>query len=181
MSWDPSAEDAAPGGLLNATPSKSFTIDEAIDRLQPGKFQRRLLYASGMCNGVNAMAVMALGFIRPAIVVEYDVSEEQSNWLQSSVFWGILMGTLLFGPLGDSFGRRPLFLLSSMITALCSLASGFSTSFIMLVLLRFGVGIGVGGTVIPFDTLAELTPSRIRGKSRLVFCANKESIVCGRP
>ena len=70
----------------------------------------------------------------------------------------------MFGPLGDEWGRKPTFLLSSTITAVCSIASAFAPNFPALVLLRFGVGIGVGGTVIPFDTLAELTPSRFRGK-----------------
>jgi MFS family permease len=70
---------------------------------------------------------------------------------------------MMFGPLGDVWGRKPTFLLSSTITAVCSLASAFSPNFPALCLLRFGVGIGVGGTVIPFDTLAELTPSHVRG------------------
>lgn len=138
-------------------------IDEAIDKLKKGKFQRRILAAAGMCNGVNAMAVMALGFIRNALIIDFNISIDQSNWFESSVFFGILFGTLCFGPLGDEWGRKPVFLLSSTITAVGSLASAFAPNFPALVLLRFVVGIGVGGTVIPFDTLAELTPSRFRG------------------
>jgi MFS family permease len=69
----------------------------------------------------------------------------------------------MFGPLGDRVGRKPILLLSSTITASCSLASSYAPTFEALVLLRFGVGIGVGGTVVPFDMLAELTPSRFRG------------------
>lgn len=138
-------------------------IDEAIDKLKKGRFQRRILAAAGMCNGVNAMAVMALSFIRNAIIIDFDISIDQSNWFESSVFFGILFGTLCFGPLGDEWGRKPVFLLSSTITAVGSLASAFAPNFQALVLLRFVVGIGVGGTVIPFDTLAELTPSRFRG------------------
>lgn len=67
-------------------------IDEAIDRLKKGRFQRRLLVAAGMCNGVNAIAVMALSFIRNALIVEFDISIDQSNWFESSVFFGILFG-----------------------------------------------------------------------------------------
>ena len=67
-------------------------IDEAIDRLTKGRFQRRLLAAAGMCNGVNAMAVMALSFIRNAIIIDFDISIDQSNWFESSVFFGILFG-----------------------------------------------------------------------------------------
>jgi hypothetical protein len=67
-------------------------IDDAIDRLEKGRFQRRLLIAAGMCNGVNAMAVMALGFIRNAIIIDFGISVDQSNWFESSVFFGILFG-----------------------------------------------------------------------------------------
>lgn len=70
---------------------------------------------------------------------------------------------MVFGPLGDRVGRKPIFLLSSTITAICSLASSYAPTFQALVLLRFGVGIGVGGTVVPFDMLAELTPNHFRG------------------
>jgi MFS family permease len=70
---------------------------------------------------------------------------------------------MLFGPLGDRVGRKPILMLSSTITATCSLASSYAPTFEALVLLRFGVGIGVGGTVVPFDMLAELTPSHFRG------------------
>jgi len=37
-----------------------------------------------------------------------------------------------------------------------------------LLVLRFGVGMGIGGFTVPFDLLAESVPSRDRG---LVLCA----------
>jgi len=148
--------------MLDAERPPQLTIDQAIDRLEKGKFQQRLLIASGMCNAVNAMAVMSLSFIRLPVRMEFGVSITKASWLSASVFFGILLGAL-FGPLGDRWGRKPMFLISSLLTAVLSLASSFVTSYGALVLLRFGVGCGVGGTVIPFDILAELTPSQVRG------------------
>ena len=133
-----------------------LTVDEAIDRLGNGGFHRRLLWAAGICNGVNAMAVMALSFIRASVRLEYNLSIDQSAWLTSSVFLGILVGTFLFGPLGDIIGRKPTFLISSALTAVCGIASVFLPNYAVLVILRAGVGMGVGGTVIPFDTVGEL-------------------------
>jgi hypothetical protein len=81
------------GGIVNGVPRK-ITVDAAIDRLEKGGFQRKLLFAAGMCNAVNAMAVMVLSFIRSAVIVDFGVSVDQSSWFESSVFIGILFGTV---------------------------------------------------------------------------------------
>jgi hypothetical protein len=81
------------GHIVNVVPRK-LTVDEAIDRLEKGGFQRKLLFAAGMCNAVNAMAVMVLSFVRSAVIVDFGVSVDQSSWFESSVFIGILFGTM---------------------------------------------------------------------------------------
>lgn len=44
------------------------------------------------------------------------------------------------------------------------IATTFAQNVTMLIIFRFGVGIGVGGLVIPFDLLAEFTGKADRGK-----------------
>ena len=91
---------------------------------------------------------MVLGFLRPAVQIEFMLSKEESAFLASSVFWGILAGTVFLGPLGDHLGRKPMFVLSTTISAVCGVASSFSQTWWALLMLRFGVGVGVGGTNI---------------------------------
>jgi len=136
-----------------------LTIDDAIDSLGNvdgggrGCFHRRLLWAVGMSNGVNAMVVMVISFLHQTIKIQWDLSSHAASFLSSSVFVGIMAGTFILGPMGDSVGRKPTFLISSTIVAVCGMLSAASPDYYVLILLRFCVGFGVGGTVIPFDTM----------------------------
>ena len=78
-----------------------------------------------------------------------------------------MLGTLILGPLGDHFGRRPMFLVSSIIIAVFGFTTAICTSFVPLVITRFLVGFGVGGLIIPFDILAEMLPIHHRGRDLL--------------
>ena len=74
-----------------------------------------------------------------------------------------MLGTLILGRLGDRIGRKPMFLLSASIVAVTGLLTAASVSYGMILACRFGVGFGLGGVVIPFDTLTEIMPSQQRG------------------
>ena len=132
-----------------------------------GRFHRRLLWAVGMCNGVNAMVVMVISFLHQTIMVQWDLSSHAASFLSSSVFVGIMAGTFILGPLGDTVGRKPVFMISSIIVTVCGMLSAAAPDYYILILLRFCVGFGVGGTVIPFDTLAEFCSCQNRGTSLL--------------
>jgi MFS family permease len=74
------------------------------------------------------------------------------------------MGTLILGRLGDRLGRKPVFLASASIVALAGVLTAASQSYWMVLGCRFWVGFGLGGVVIPFDTLTEIMPAKQRGR-----------------
>src|SRR5258707_370996 len=57
--------------------------------------------------------------------------------------------TLFYGTLSDSFGRRPVLLISMLLYVLSSIGAGLSTSLGMLILFRFlqGATAGAGGVI----------------------------------
>ena len=87
--------------------------------------------------------------------------------MTACVFAGSLVGTLTLGWLGDHYGRRPAFLLSSAIIALFGVFTAFATDYASLLGIRFAVGFGVGGLTVPFDIFAEFLPKEHRGKQLL--------------
>jgi MFS family permease len=78
-------------------------------------------------------------------------------------FLGAFIGTLVLGPLGDKLGRKPLFIFSAASISVCGMLTALSTSYVLMMIFQFGVGIGLGGVVIPFDAIAEFIPNQHRG------------------
>ena len=82
-------------------------------------------------------------------------------FLWSSI--GIMVGALSAGPIGDRIGRKPLLLASLTIFGLASLLSGFAGSLLVLSVLRFFTGMGIGGAFPGAATLAgDYAPRRLR-------------------
>src|SRR5712691_13289145 len=82
-------------------------------------------------------------------------------FLWSSI--GIMVGALSAGPIGDRVGRKPLLLASLAIFGLASLLSAFAGSLLMLSILRFFTGMGIGGAFPGAATLTgDYAPRRLR-------------------
>ena len=84
--------------------------------------------------------------------------------MTSSVFLGMLVGSLFWGALSDSFGRRPVFLSSAAVIAVAGTVSALAVDVYSMMFCRFMVGVGVGGFTIPFDIAAEFMTSKNRGR-----------------
>lgn len=103
----------------------------------------------------------ALLFIKQSI----PMSDTQIGLIVGAVLGGGLAGTLLAGPLGDYYGRRKLILLSSVLFILGVLCVVFAQTFILILLARIllGVGVGVVAVAVPLY-VTEIVPAKARGK-----------------
>jgi MFS transporter, putative metabolite:H+ symporter len=132
-----------------------------------GRFQRRLLLSAGLCIAADTMEVILLSFLTLVLIEEWDLTHQQGSAVTSVVFIGALIGTLVLGPLADAFGRKPLFVFSTLTIAICGMLTALSRSYWVVMIFQFGVGFGVGGVVIPFDAVAEFIPNDQRGPQLL--------------
>jgi MFS family permease len=146
-----------------------ITVDEAIERLGMGPFQIKVLVAAGLCFAADAMQVLLLSFLCEVLRVEWDLTDEKTASITSVLFLGAMLGTVIFGPLADRRGRKPVFLLAASVISFFGLAVGFVTGYWGLLAMIFMVGVGVGGLTVPFDILAEFLPSESRGKNLLLI------------
>ncbi len=85
---------------------------------------------------------------------------------------GILLGSLVLGPLSDRFGRRRLLMLTLVATAVGHLLTAFALQqrlYLLFVLARWGAGLAEGNVAIARALLADLHPQidRTRGFARL--------------
>lgn len=155
--------------LLHGSSSGSYhpnilSIDEAIETVGSGAFQRRLFLATGLAASADATEVMLLSFLSLSLQSEWGLTSTSAANLSAIVFVGMLVGTLVLGYLGDHIGRRPTYLASCVIITAFGVATAFAPNYAGLLGIRFVVGFGVGGITVPYDIFSEFVPTAARGK-----------------
>jgi MFS transporter, DHA1 family, multidrug resistance protein len=91
---------------------------------------------------LNALAIDAMLPAFPAIVGNLSLANPNSIQYIISIFLaGTGVGALIHGPLSDRYGRKPILLIATVGAALFSLACSLSTSFEMLLAMRFCHGL----------------------------------------
>lgn len=90
------------------------------------------------------------------------------------------MGSLALGVMSDTLGRRPAFLLATMLVLLFGVSTTFATNIWWLVVFRTLVGFGAGGMEVPFDLLGEMINHKENNRSvygRHIYSSSSSSIV----
>jgi MFS transporter, AAHS family, 4-hydroxybenzoate transporter len=91
--------------------------------------------------------LQAANFAAPGILKSFGITRAQVGPLLSSSLLGVLFGAALIGPLGDRLGRRLLITSGSVAYGLLSLCAAWSTNLAQLIVLRFLIGLGLGGVL----------------------------------
>lgn len=84
----------------------TYTVDEALIKLGFGKFQAFVLFYAGMGWIGEAMEMMLLSFVGPAVQTQWNLSAQKESMITSVVFVGMLIGAYSWGIVSDTYGRR---------------------------------------------------------------------------
>lgn len=100
--------------------------------------ERELVVMMASLMALNALAIdsMLPAFPRMAKGLAL-VDPNQVQYVISVFLAGTGIGALFHGPLSDRFGRKPVLLWALLVSAISSFACSFSTSFNMLLVMRF--------------------------------------------
>lgn len=134
------------------------TMDDV--RLSPAHL--KMLAVLGLALIIDVMKPATLGFVMPGIAEEYGITKSTVAILPLVALTGTVVGSIMWGFLGDIIGRRGSIVLASLIfigTAIC----GAMPSFAWNVFMCFVMGLSAGGLLpIVFTLLAETIPARHR-------------------
>ncbi|KAG9142323.1 hypothetical protein Leryth_026953 [Lithospermum erythrorhizon] len=146
-----------------------YTLDEALNSVGFGKFQLLVLSYAGMGQVCEAMEMMLLSFVGPAVQSEWSLSSRQESLISSVVFAGMLVGAYSWGLVSDKYGRRKGFLITAMITSGAGFLSAIAPNYTMLIIFRGMVGAGVGGGPVLASWFLEFIPGAYRGTWMVVY------------
>jgi len=114
--------------------------------LRPGTFALTALLAA-----LSAVGPLTTDMYLPSlpdIARHLDASTAQVQLTLSSYLIGFALGQILYGPVSDRHGRRPVLIGALVLYCLASLACALSSSIEMLIVARFVQGVGGSGGIV---------------------------------
>lgn len=141
----------------------------------PGMGFREFVVLMAGLMATNALSIDSMLPALPAIGHALGVaSENERQWVVTAYLLGFGGAQLVYGPLADRYGRRPVLAVGMAIFIVFSILAAFAWSFETLLLARVVQGIGVAGTrvltiSIIRDCYAGRTMARVMSLTFIVF------------
>jgi DHA1 family bicyclomycin/chloramphenicol resistance-like MFS transporter len=124
---------------------------------------------------LNALAIDAMLPALPAIGDSLGVVTDNSRqWIITAYLLGFGVAQIVYGPLADRYGRKPILIIGISIYVVFSLLAAIAPTFETLILARIGTGIGAAATrvlavSIVRDRYSGRMMARVMSLSFLVF------------
>jgi putative MFS transporter len=143
---------------------------KALDEVPISKRHVALMLVMAAAVTIDVMKPATLSFVLPGMTREYGLRSplHQSGTIPAALLplagiTGTVLGSFLWGWMGDRLGRRPSILMAAM-TFIATSICGSMPSFTLNMVMCFIMGLGVGGMLpIMFTIMAETIPARHRG------------------
>jgi AAHS family 4-hydroxybenzoate transporter-like MFS transporter len=104
-----------------------------------------------------------IGYAAPALIRSWHVGRDVLGPVISAGLFGLMLGALVLGTLGDRIGRKSIILISVTVFGIGSLLTVFAENAQQMMILRFLTGIGLGGAMPGAIALvSEYVPTRLR-------------------
>lgn len=148
-----------------------YTVDDAVNKMGFGFFQVLITVFCGLLWLTEAMEFMLLSVLSPAVKCQWDLSSSEEALITSVVFLGFFIGGFTLGGLIDYVGRkRGLFVVNLAIIVFGVLSAIQVSSddrkfpgYPWLLVCRFGLGVGAGGSGQAITYYVEFLPRKGRG------------------
>ncbi|MBV9669512.1 MAG: MFS transporter [Acidobacteriales bacterium] len=118
---------------------------------------------------LDAFDVMLYAIVVTAVMRDLGLSKGTAGLLNTLTLLASGVGGVVFGAIADRLGRKRALMASILTYSVCSFLSGLATSVLMLAIVRFILGLGMGGEWNTGAALvAETWPEHLRAKAMAV-------------
>jgi AAHS family 3-hydroxyphenylpropionic acid transporter len=127
-----------------------------------------LCFGAATFEGVD---IQSMGFAGPQLMPAFGIDPAQFGLAASASLAGLVVGGAVGGRLADYVGHARILLFSMTVLGIFSLATPFCSIFPLLVLVRFFVGLGLGGAIPTLIAIsANVSPGRQGIATALMYC-----------
>jgi len=152
-----------PGGAE----SKLMLVDEVIDEIGFGRYQIFLMALCGLGWAADIMDLQMLSYLIPTLSREWDEPLDRLSMAAEFTFLGMMCGSLFWGMASDRVGRKPAFMLTSLLASCAGLLSATSGSIGTFVTFRFVQVL----TVLPKWTCSQIVAINLLPGELVLLCA----------
>lgn len=150
----------------------SIDVQSFIDEIPLSSLQKLIMWLCFLIVAIDGFDTAAVGFIAPALKAEWGLHATDLAPLFGAGLFGLMAGALIFGPLSDKLGRKPILIGSVIMFGIASVFASFSADLQTLIIWRFLTGLGLGGALPNAITLtSEYAPTARRSNLvTMMFC-----------
>src|SRR5262245_46285190 len=141
----------------------AIDVAALIDRQEVGRFQVRIVALCFLVLIFDGFDAQVIGFVAPALVGALKLERAMLAPIFTAGLVGYGFGSIIFGTLSDTFGRKSLLVASTAVFGFFTLLKSTATSLEMLVVWQFIAGLGIAGaTPNAVALISEYSPTRMR-------------------
>jgi AAHS family 4-hydroxybenzoate transporter-like MFS transporter len=148
----------------------SLNLPLIIDNQKFGRHHLSLTLLCALSVLMDGFDAQSMGFVAPALAQQWHIARGALGPILSAGLVGMLLGALVFGPLADRFGRKPILVLCTLWFGVFSLLTATSASVNSMLILRLITGFGLGGTLPNAIALtSEYMPRHLRATAVMLM------------
>ncbi len=150
--------------------SAPVALSEVYERMRFSRAHVKIAIALFVIFVIESWEQLALVYVAGGVAESFGLDDVQLGLVLSAVAIGMIPGALIWGPLADRVGRRPVTIVSFIAYGIIAAIVPLATSYEMLMGLRVLSGFALAGAyTVVFPYFLELMPSRYRGRATVLL------------
>jgi len=142
---------------------QTIDINATIERVGIGRLAVLVICLCFCMMIADGYDFVALSVAVPSILREWHVPPKEIGLVFSVTFFGLLVGSMFYGWMGDRFGRKFTIVFGTFNFGLPVLLTVWASNVQELAVLRFIGGVGMGGIVpVAYTLVSDYAPRRMR-------------------
>ncbi len=140
-----------------------FNVAELIDARPLGAFQVRIIALCALVALLDGLDLQSIGLAAPGIMADLHIPPASLGAVFSAALAGLAIGAFGLGVLADRVGRKAVLIGATVCFGVFTICTALAPGFNVLLVFRFCAGLGLGGAMPSFISLAsEYAPRRLR-------------------